>query len=149
MLNKVLTLVLLSAISFGGYLWYRDSSYADQPIANEAVLGTQKVSDPLIVHDQFAVDDLLVKSVTMEKPGYIALHMSFEGKPGSVIAHSPLLEIGQQKDVVILLTEPIATGTALFAMIHEDDGDGVWEFPGDDGFRLENGAPLMRPIKIQ
>jgi hypothetical protein len=147
-LNKFLTLVLLATISVGGYLMYHRSPYADGQKTTETVLGAQVATDPLVVQDQFAIDDLLVDSVTMQAPGYVAIHSSFEGKPGPVIARSNFLEAGQEKDLVILLSEPIAAGSIVFVMIHEDDGDGVWEFPGDDGFRLDGDTPLMRRITI-
>lgn len=130
-------------------MWYHQSPYADPEKTTETVLGAQVATDPLVVQHQFAIDDLLVQSVSMDKPGYVAIHSSFEGKPGSVIVHSDLLERGPAKDLVILLPQPIPPGSVVFVMIHEDDGDGVWEFPGEDGFRLEGDTPLMRRITIQ
>jgi len=34
--------------------------------------------------------------------------------------------------MVVMLTRETQVGETLYAMLHSDDGDGTYEFPGDD-----------------
>ena len=52
--------------------------------------------------------------------------------PGAVIGNSELLPTGGSEAITITLSEDIADGDVLFFMLHRDDGNGTYEFPGPD-----------------
>lgn len=72
-------------------------------------------------------------TVVLEKPGYVMIHEDDgSGKPGAGIGNSPLLPAGESSNVKVALLRPSVDGETLYAMLHTDDGDGVFGFPGPD-----------------
>jgi len=72
---------------------------------------------------------IVVASVTLPSPGFIAVHGNANGSPGPVIGHSALLPAGTSTDVAITLDDPLEATDLVFPMAHIDvDGDGVYEF---------------------
>ena len=104
-------------------------------------------------------DNIVVTRLFLDKPGYIVIHKVVDGKPGSVIGNSKLLEgVNSNVDVKVLDYE---NENELIAMLHYDDGDGNYEFPGDDAptkvdeavvlqkFILLETAPTQEPVQIE
>lgn len=61
-------------------------------------------------------------------PGYVVIHRDDNGSPGAVVGSSGLVSDSFETRV-----EYNSTGASTFwAMLHHDDGDGTYEFPGDD-----------------
>ena len=76
---------------------------------------------------------IVVASVSLPSPGFIAVHGNADGGPGPVIGNSELLPAGVSTDVVVELDNPLATSDLVFPMAHIDmDGDGVYEFMPPD-----------------
>jgi plastocyanin len=72
---------------------------------------------------------IVVVSVTLPSPGFIAVHGDGGGSPGPVIGHSGLLPEGTSTDVEITLDEPLAATGLVFPMAHIDvNGNGEYEF---------------------
>ena len=88
-------------------------------------LPSLKVSDQSLVDSQIVID-----SFFLDKPGYVVIHKSVDEKPGPVIGNSELVS-GSHSDFKVTIDETQA-GEMIFAMLHYDDGDGSYEFPGDD-----------------
>lgn len=90
---------------------------------------------------------IVVASVTLPSPGFIAVHGNADGSPGPVIGYSDLLPTGTSTDVEITLDDPLEATDLVFPMAHIDvDGDGVYEFfPPDqttDGPALTAGGDV-------
>ena len=81
---------------------------------------------------------VVVASVTLPAPGFVAVHSNADGKPGPVIGNSELLPAGTSTDVVITLDQPLEATDTVFPMVHIDmDGDGVYTFmPPDNAVDL-------------
>ena len=81
---------------------------------------------------------IVIASVTLPAPGFVAVHADADGAPGPVIGHSELLPAGTSTDVVVTLDEALTSSTTLWPMIHIDlDGDGVYTFqPPDNAIDL-------------
>ena len=93
-------------------------------------------------------DTITVKTVYLDKPGYVVIHIvTLEGKPGMVVGHSELLQEGVHQDVRISLQNYQGRGE-LYAMLHYDDGDGVYSFPGPDKPVVKNNAIVQTLFKI-
>lgn len=72
---------------------------------------------------------IVVASVTLPSPGFIAVHGPGDGGPGPVIGHSALLPEGTTTNFTIELDEPLAATATLFPMAHIDvNGNGEYEF---------------------
>lgn len=87
----------------------------------------------IAVNDQPVKEGVVMASkVTLDKPGFVVIHKVVDGTFADVIGNSELLEAGTYSDVEIKITD-FSKETQLNAMLHYDDGDGVYEFPGPDG----------------
>jgi len=77
---------------------------------------------------------IVVASVTLPSPGFVAVHGDGGGSPGPVIGHSGLLPEGTSTDVEITLDQPLDATALVFPMAHIDvDGNGEYGFfPPDD-----------------
>jgi len=77
---------------------------------------------------------IVVASVTLPSPGFIAVHGNADGGPGPVIGNSELLPAGTSTDVTVTLDEPLAATDMVFPMAHIDvNGNGEYNFfPPDD-----------------
>lgn len=86
-----------------------------------------------------------IASFTLGEPGYVVVRADANGRPGQVIGRTELLEAGAYQNVEVQI-DPSRAGERVHPMLHVDDGDGTFEFPGDDGPALVAGQPLSAPI---
>lgn len=76
---------------------------------------------------------IVVASVTLPSPGFIAVHANADGSPGPIIGHSELLPEGTSTDVHVELDTPLESTDLLFPMAHIDmDENGEYEFAPPD-----------------
>lgn len=102
-----------------------------QNAADEAVIVDTKPS--IVVNDQTINNGIITATqVTFDKPGFVVVHKVVDGTFGSVIGNSEVLTTGKSSNVEVPLTD-YENENELIAMLHYDDDDGVYEFPGDDG----------------
>lgn len=81
--------------------------------------------------------------------GYVVVHKDDGGKPGAVIGRSGLIE-DSQKMLEISLDVDLMKGDVVYVMLHKDDGDGEYEFPGDDApARDANGDVVVKKVMIE
>jgi hypothetical protein len=106
-------------------------------------------NDLIEVFDQEDDGTVTISRVTLVKPGFVIIHKAnAQGRPATVIGHSDLLK-GENTNVNIELNEPVSAGDLLFAILHVDDGDGVYNFPqSDPPLRDKNGFPMMTMFRI-
>lgn len=78
--------------------------------------------------------EIVVATVTLPSPGFIAVHGNDGGAPGPVVGHSDLLPAGTSTDVTVTLDAPLESTDLLFPMAHIDvNGNGEYEFfPPDE-----------------
>ena len=100
-----------------------------------------QVADPsevfvptLHVSEQNASDSIIVDAAQFDKPGFIAAFKTMEkGIPdeSNFKGVTGILE-GNQQNIKIPLTEKSSPDDIYSIIIHVDDGDKIFEFPGDD-----------------
>lgn len=77
--------------------------------------------------------EIVVASVTLPSPGFIAVHGNDGGAPGPVVGHSDLLPAGTSTDVTVTLDTPLESTDLLFPMAHIDvNENGEYEFMPPD-----------------
>ena len=140
---------------------------AQQPTTQPSVI-TPAPTDQVVVETKPSIaveeqkvenDNVVVTRLFLDKPGYVVIHKVADGKPGAVIGNSGLLDgVNSNINVKVLDYE---NENELIAMLHYDDGDGNYEFPGDDNptkvddkvvlqkFPLLETAPTQEPIEIK
>ncbi len=101
----------------------------------------------LLVSDQSLVDSqVVIDWLFLDKPGYIVIHMDLEGAPGPVIGNSEVLS-GSMTSVWVSV-DAIQAGTGVFAMLHYDNGDAVYEFPGPDLPTVVDDSVIVKRINL-
>ena len=97
---------------------------------------------------------MVVASVTLPSPGFIAVHADADGGPGAVIGHSELLPVGVSQNVTVVFDEALTESATVWPMVHIDlDSNGEYEFePPDNAVDLpgllENGDVAVTPVAV-
>lgn len=107
-------------------------------------------ADGIVTTPQPAGNTLTVASVTISHNGWLVIHAMKNGKPvvPASIGHVAI-KAGTTKDVVVKLSTPTKAGQTVLTMLHVDNGViGKFEFPGADHPVMENGKPVVKPMKI-
>ncbi|MCU1357113.1 MAG: hypothetical protein JWM89_2531 [Acidimicrobiales bacterium] len=88
----------------------------------------------------------VVDSVTLAKPGFVAVFADAKGAPGELLGSSRLLKVGAHRDVAVRLTTKLKRSTAVFVIPFADtDGDGKIGWPtGDQPIGTDRGLVLVR-----
>ncbi|MCH7640959.1 hypothetical protein IID22_02005 [Patescibacteria group bacterium] len=116
-------------LSRAGFVTKKPTTTTTAPATEEVMLVGK---DAVAVTDYSAGRTVTVSMVVLSKPGYVVVHMDTDGKPGAVIGNSKYLASGESSNVVVTLSRASTGGEVLYAMLHTDDGDGTYAFPGDD-----------------
>jgi len=117
--------------------------------AAAAAAPAQAAGDAVDAADQAIVNGgITVANVTASQDGWIVAHLDEGGKPGKVIGHTAVKK-GDNKNVVIALSEDVPAGGKLWPMLHIDAGTiGTYEFPGPDAPVVVGGNIVMKQIAI-
>lgn len=79
-----------------------------------------------------AGDFVVIPKVVLSKPGFVMIHESENGNTGSIVMTGDYLASGVHTDVVVKTGNTTAPGEHYFAMLHYDDGNGVYDSPAID-----------------
>lgn len=84
--------------------------------------------------------------------GFLVIHLDNGGAPGAVVGNSGLLDAGEHRDTSIQMNRSDLpedeTNFFVWVMLHLDDGDGEYQFPGPDGPITVDGTPVMTPVPV-
>jgi hypothetical protein len=98
------------------------------------------------VADQSVVDGaVVVAEVVSPGAGWIVVHADEAGAPGPIIGQTAV-EAGANADVSVTIDADAATDT-LYAMLHEDDGDGEFDSAKDKSVKVDDKTVVM-PFSI-
>ncbi len=68
------------------------------------------------------------------RPGYVVIYRVNSNSDSEIIGHSNLLAVGTHDNFNVQLSSVAAREQTLVAVLHADDGDGEFEFPGSDSY---------------
>lgn len=130
---------------------------ADAPVKDGEMVAMQAFSQvdammsvPAVVANEQSVVDgtVTIASAYMSIPGWLAIHIEADGKPGPVIGYVAL-PAGESKDIKVTVDATQVT-PKLFAMLHIDEVvTGTYEFPGVDVPVKEDEMIVMVPFNIK
>jgi len=124
-------IVIILVVIIGGYFLLKGGY--QPPEALPTVLLPPVTQAAITVQDQQVTEDqVTIQEVSFKDPGYVVIHLSEDGKPGKVLGNSDFVESGTYNNISVVVSELQEGENFLFAMIHIDDGDDIYEFPGDD-----------------
>lgn len=100
----------------------------------EAPSGSIAVTDQVLQGNMLSVGE-----ITMNATGWVVVHASNANNDGpevpGIISTPVQVEAGTTADVMVTLTEAVATDAVLYVMLHTDNGViGEYEFDGASGF---------------
>ena len=90
-----------------------------------------KGSNAIYVTDQPPAPYIVINEVLLSKKGYVVIYEDNQGKLGNIIGNTKIMAEGRSKNVIAGLIRPTIESEALFAILSEDSGDGIFS-PGID-----------------
>ncbi|MDA2921900.1 hypothetical protein MYX07_01395 [Patescibacteria group bacterium AH-259-L07] len=150
----VVAVVVLLLLRGGGEV---SAPTTEEPVSEEVAVVPSIPEQPLVVVENQEIEGLMlpdgdavvVGQADFVDPGYIVIHVSADGKPGAVIGNSRFYTSGSYSNVEVEVGQALQNGdNALFAMLHTDDGDSLFEFPGDDAPTKVDGAVVVKPFTV-
>lgn len=177
-MKRILVLVLTFLIFFGGYLLYlilfgqrqvveeRAEEKGIEQLSEEQIEKIEEEVMELVVEDSqaklapekffFIITNvtagkkITINSVSFEDPGYVVVFTDKEGMPAKVFARSEILADGVYIDISIDLPRKVSGGEVLYALLYADDGDSIFEVPGDDVPLVDiNNSPILKRIVVR
>ncbi len=97
---------------------------------------------------QPGVDQIVIERADFTKPGFVVIRADNNGAPGDIISHSEMLSTGRHENFGININ-PVKAGARVIAVMHSDDGNVLFEFPGPDGPTLVNGQPITSIVNLK
>lgn len=98
-----------------------------------------------IVKDQKPGEEAMIDDVVIERKGYVVIHEDNDGKIGTIVGTSALLNAGETREVPVKMK--VHPGLSHWAMLHADNGDGVFDAKLDLPIKDENGDTIMKMFK--
>jgi len=129
--------------SGAAWLWLSDTPPVE---INDTVEITQSEKIfAIVVADQNAGIEVHIKEVTLQKTGWVAIHESQNGSPGTVLG-AQLFNAGKQSGTVDLL-RGTAPGSVYYAVLHDEDGDRAFNLRKDLPLSDSMGNPIMAEFR--
>lgn len=122
-----LVVLLVGVVVFGirsmqgpGSGLVRDVSSGDS-VENSTVRDVFRVGgNAILVQDQVGSARVLVEVADLSSNGFVVIHEIVNGKPGTAVGASDLLERGGHENVMVSLDQSYPAGTTLMAVLHEN-----------------------------
>lgn len=89
-----------------------------------------------------------VAQAYLTRSGYVVFHLVNSNGDSSIIGKTDLLAAGSHANVKVQLDTPLAYKQAVVAVLHEDDGDGKFEYPESDGYLVNANGFFVSDIDV-
>ncbi len=131
--KTLVILVVIVAIAFGAAFFFQNDNNTESVSTGDsaglpAQAGLIIGKNAIYVAEQSPSRTVSVAVARLEKSGFVAIHEDNADKPGKILGVSNVLPAGETKNLTpIALSRVTKDGETLYAMIHPDDGDGVFD----------------------
>ena len=126
--NVVIGLVVLLVLVVAGAVWLgrgdeanRQTGAANQPGA----IGQNSGDATVTVNDQFPGQIVYLSDLSLPAGGWVVIHEDGGGAPGAVIGQNYFSK--SDRVGVINLNQTTINGRRYWAMVHADNGDGIFD----------------------
>lgn len=89
-----------------------------------------------------------VESVTLDTIGYVVIYRVNSQGESSMIGRTEALSVGTHRDITVRFSTVIAYEQTIVAVLHEDDGDIVFEFPESDPYLTTPEGTIIADIDV-
>ena len=140
------TVIVIIILIVLGYYMFKNGKGTDtnnnEPTIDETT-GTPSANvNRVVVSDQFPGNIVYISSVQLAAPGFVAIHKDNAGTPGDVIGYQYFDKgINPGK---ITLTSPTVEGGVYYAVLHNDDGDKIFNAAKDLPIKDASGNIIMK-----
>jgi hypothetical protein len=137
-------------VGLGGYwLWANRTPATSGPqvLDNEMATTTEDMQNTsvLSVSDQAAGSVVVIDSLTLKAPGWVAIHDDVNGMPGKILG-ARLFDKGTTKGEIELLRKTVP-GTSYIVMVHGSDGDTTFSSKTDKPLTDDKGEMVTVTFK--
>jgi len=137
---------VIIAIIAGAVLFQKSTK---QPDTAGDSTGLVVGGNAIYVAEQLPSQIVSVALALLANPGFVVVHEDRAGAPGRILGQSAMLGAGETKNLSIALSRSTTDGETLYAMLHFDDGDGVFDAAKDKPvLDSVSGEPVMTIITI-
>ena len=138
--NKVWWVVgIIIVIALGAWMFMR-SRTTQNPTAS--------MQSSIMVSDQAASSvSVNIDSVTLAVAGFIEIHADVNGAQAAYVGSSKVFAAGTYTNQSIIMTT--TPGAYYWAMLHADDGNGIFEAAKDLPIMNDAGEPVMARFQVK
>lgn len=140
-MKKILILLAICVLIIAGSYCFVKNYQNKAKIAEHAFKDIPEivsVADQKLLNDGVIIENrVLISTVSLSWPGFVAVYENPKDKFGTLMGTSRFLTAGEYKNVPVDLTKSYPAGTKLFAVLHYDNGDGIFNLVQD--FPIKNG----------
>lgn len=150
MTTKTIGILLIAAILLIGAGYYIFPTTTSKPqenslkedIQNSETSAMRVEENAVVAPEQRPGNSVLVSLAALSSVGFVVIHEDKDGKPGTILGASSVLQAGENSEVRINLSRASKDGEKLHAMLHSDtNGDGVFT-ETDQPVQSKLGGPI-------
>ncbi len=143
--KKILAFIIIVAISIIALFVINGTlkRNAEEPIIIEEV-----IIPSIIAPDQAEGSEVFIDSITLADAGFVVIHKEIDGVASTIVGVSEFLPLGTTSNFLVQLTEEAVEGDMFYAMLHRDDGDGLWNGELDVSIKKEDGETIGDTFQI-
>ena len=109
---------------------------------------TQDAKEELIsVDDQSAGSEVIVREVTLNETGWVAVREMINGEMGNILGATRIKEAGTSTDVSVKVLRPTVSGQDYAIVIYRDDGDEDFDF-NFDSLVVSGSEPVSATFQV-
>ena len=89
-----------------------------------------------------------IASANFTDDGYVAVYKVNSQGETTLMGNTDLLEAGMHTNVSVQLNTVVAEGETIVAVMHQDDGDGEFEFPESDFYLGNSTSAIVSDVDV-
>lgn len=106
-------------------------------------------SNAIYIAEQMPGNSVEVQVARLEKPGFVVIYKDASGVPDEILGVSNFLLEGETKNLEITLSRETVEGETIYAMLHFDDGDQVFNAASDlPALDASSSEPVMMIVSV-
>ena len=137
---------LLAWIFFGGNGTPGTAPTEDESSNTASVVDAMAAKNAIAAEDQAPGPRVIIKSLTIEKEGWVAIHEDRDGKPGNILG-ARKVAAGTVENFNVPLVRATKEGVTNYAMLHGEDGTEGFNYKTDAPLTDDTGNPVMAAFK--
>ena len=144
--QKLILIIVVLILLIGA--WYYFSRDVEDTTTNDTTSGLRIGANAVYVPDQKPGNNITVGFAEIADDGYVVIHEVTEGKPANIVGSSTFLKSGESQNISIALSRESKEGEELIAMLHNDNGDSVFNATDDAPVKNEEGNIILMRFMV-